>query len=245
MKVIGIIPARWGSTRFEGKVLASIASKPMIEHVWSRSLKSKVLSEVIIACDDKKVFDTAISFGAKAVMTSKDHNTGTDRIAEAVENLDADIVVNIQADEPLIDCSIIDNLAQALIGDELASISTAIKEIENKEDLVNKNVVKVVIDNSGYALYFSRSLIPFNRVGEQIKDVTYYKHLGIYAYRKDFILKFKSLPQTSLEQTEKLEQLRAIEAGYKIKTVLTDIETIGVDTKEDLEIVEGILNNPR
>lgn len=238
MSIIGIIPARWGSTRFEGKVLAPINGKPMLQHVWERAKKSKWLDAIIVACDDKRVLAAAQSFGAKAVMTKSDHISGSDRIAEAVKNLKVNIVVNIQGDEPLIDPKVIDNLARALSKDKNCQMATVIKVLDKKEELDNPNVVKVIVDNQHNALYFSRSVIPYNRGQEK---VTYYKHLGIYAYRKNFLLKFTKLPKSKLENIEKLEQLRALEAGYKIKTVLTQHETIGVDTLEDLKRVQSLL----
>lgn len=239
MKVLGVIPARLGSTRLEGKILLNIAGKPMIQHVWERARKSKKLDDCLIACDDYKVFHIAQKFGAKAVLTSKTHPSGSDRIAEAVKNLKVDIVVNIQGDEPLIHHSVINKLADALIKDKKSVMATVIKRIVHYDDLNNPNIVKVVVDQNQNALYFSRSLIPYNR--EHQERVEYFKHLGIYAYRKDFLLKFTRMPKSCLERIEKLEQLRVIEAGYKIKTVMTDIETIGVDTAEDLIRVERIL----
>ncbi len=239
MKIIGVIPARLGSTRLQGKVLIEIAGKPMIAHVWERAKQSKLLSDLIIACDDEKVLKAVKKFGGKAVLTSIDHPSGSDRIAEVIRDLDVDIVINIQGDEPLIHHSVIDNLANALLKDPATPMATVIKVLEKKEDLENPNVVKVVIDEHKNALYFSRAAIPFNR--EHKKDVTYYKHLGIYAYRKDFLFVFKNLPKSKLEKAEGLEQLRVLEAGYKIKTVETDIETIGVDTAEDLKKVEKLL----
>ncbi|VAX35438.1 3-deoxy-manno-octulosonate cytidylyltransferase [hydrothermal vent metagenome] len=240
MKIVGVIPARWGSSRFEGKVLAEISGKPMIQHVWERASQSKFLEECIIACDDEKVFEAAKGFGACVVMTSKDHDSGTDRIVEVVCERDVDIVVNIQGDEPLIDPLVIDALVQALEEDPECEMATVIKVIEKEDELNNPNVVKVVTDDKGHALYFSRSLIPYNRENQ---EVTYYKHLGIYAYRKNLLMKLKELSKSSLEEIEKLEQLRVLEAGYKIKTILTDIETIGVDTPEDLKYVEEIIND--
>ena len=238
MKVIGVIPARWGSTRFEGKMLAELAGKPMIQHVWERASKSPLLDDCVIACDDERILDKAHQFGAQAFMTSSNHPSGTDRIAEVIQSLSCDIVVNIQGDEPLIDTTIINDLAKALINDNGAVMATAIKVIENQEDLNNPNVVKVVIDGQKNALYFSRATIPYDR---DKKDISCYKHLGIYAYRRDFLLKLKDLPTSFLEEAEKLEQLRVLEAGYKIKTVLTDVETIGVDMREDLKRVEKML----
>ena len=242
MKVIGVIPARWGSTRFEGKVLADINGKPMIRHVWERAQKSRKIDEVLIACDDERIMAAAKKFNAQAVMTSKNHPSGTDRIAEAVKNVKADIVINIQADEPLIDPATIDALAACLSKDKTAPVATVIKAIEDLNEIANPNVVKVAVDHKGYALYFSRSPIPYNRAGSDPKKVPYYKHAGIYAYRKNFLLKFKDLPKSKLESAEKLEQLRILEAGYKIKTVLTRQESVGVDTPEDLARVKELLN---
>lgn len=239
MKIVGVIPARWGSTRFEGKVLATIAGKPMIQHVWERSLKSRKLHDLIIACDDKRVFSIVEGFGAKCVMTSPKHQSGSDRIAEVVKDLDVDIIINVQGDEPLIHHSVIDDLADCLVEDKSADMATVIKFFGKGEDVTNPNVVKVVIDENQYALYFSRSVIPFNREGKS--SVSYCKHLGIYAYRKDFLLKFKNLPQSHLEKVEQLEQLRALEAGYKIKTVLTEIQTAGVDVPSDIKRVEALM----
>lgn len=243
MQAIGVIPARWGSTRFEGKVLAQINGKPMIEHVWQRARQSRLLNEIIIACDDERIVKAAGKFGAKAVLTSKDHACGTDRVAEVAAYVTAEIIVNIQGDEPLIHQSMIDDLVTVLNNDPACVMATAIKLIRTKEELENPNVVKAVIDSNGNALYFSRSVIPYDRDKAGIQKVKYYKHLGIYAYRKNFLLKFKDMPKSRLEKAEQLEQLRALEAGVKIKTVLTDIETVGVDTPEDLARVAKILRD--
>lgn len=241
MRAIGVIPARWGSTRFAGKILANINGKPMIEHVWQRSRRSRLLEEVIIACDDDRILKAAKTFGAKAVLTSKDHASGTDRVAQAIANVTAKIIVNIQGDEPLIHHSVIDSLVAALRKDPACVMATAIKLVRTKEELENPNVVKVVIDAAGIALYFSRSVIPCDRDQAGIRRIKYYKHLGIYAYRKNFLMKFKDMPKSRLEQAEQLEQLRALEAGVKIKTILTDVETVGVDTPEDLARAEQLL----
>lgn len=241
MKAIGVIPARWGSTRFEGKVLAKLKGKYLIQHVWERARKSKTIDSVIIAADDEKIVRAAEEFGAKAVMTSKKHVSGTDRIAEAVGPMPVKVVVNIQGDEPLVDPKLIDHLVQTILDDRSCMMATAVKMIEDKEDLENPNVVKVVIDQNRNALYFSRSVIPFNRDKKKFDDINYYKHLGIYAYRKEFLLKFKDLPKSHLESIEKLEQLRVLEAGFKIKTIETNVDTIGVDTPEDLAKVERMI----
>lgn len=241
MKAIGVIPARWASTRFEGKMLANLNGRPLIEHVWRQAKKSRILEDVIIACDDKRIWDAAVNFGAKVVMTAQDHESGTDRIAEAVSNISTQVVVNVQGDEPLIDPDVIDRLAQVLLEDERLSMATVIKRIIKEDEFFNPNVVKALIDRQDNALYFSRSPIPYNREKKPFLDGVYYKHLGIYAYRKDFLLGFKNLPFSHLEATEKLEQLRVLEAGYKIKTIQTQHETIGVDTPEDLAAVALLL----
>lgn len=239
MKTIGVIPARWASKRFEGKVLADINGKPMIQHVWERSKQSEYLNDLIIACDDERVVEAAINFGAQAVLTSADHASGTDRIVEVVEPLTVDIIVNIQGDEPLICSTIIDSLIETLSDDPSCLMCTAIKIIDKEEELKDPNVVKVVVDGEMNALYFSRSIIPCNR--DKNDEIIYYKHLGIYAYKKEFLLSYQNLPKSNLEISEQLEQLRALEYGYKIKTVITDIDTVGVDTPEDLKQVELLL----
>ncbi len=242
MRAVGVIPARWASTRFEGKVIAPIHGRPMIQHVWQRCKHSRFLEDIIIACDDERVLKTAQEFGAKAVMTSLSHASGTDRIAEAVRDINAEIIVNIQADEPLIHHNVIDDLVCAIRDDETVSMATVVKVMDTMAEVNNPNIVKAVIDRKGYALYFSRSVIPYNREKKGLDQIRYYKHLGIYAYRKDFLMAFSKMPRSRLEETEQLEQLRALEAGVRIKTVVTDKETIGVDTPEDLAKVEAILN---
>jgi len=243
MNVVGIIPARYASTRFEGKILANILGKPMIQHVWERAKQSKMLDDLIIACDDERVKKIAEDFGANVVLTSKDHESGSDRLTEIVQPLDVKIVINIQADEPLIHFTMLDSLARAILDEPSIAMATLIKKITNKEELSNPNIVKVVIDRDNYAIYFSRASIPYLR--DDNVDQVYYKHLGIYAYTKDFLFTFKNLPESNLEKAEKLEQLRAIESGYKIKTVQTNIETISVDTPEDLELVKRKISEER
>ena len=245
MQVIGVIPARWGSTRFEGKVLAEIKGEPMIQHVWRRAKSSNALEEVFIACDDERVFDKAQSFGAKAIMTSPDHKSGTERIAKAFRYSPADIIINIQGDEPLIEPAVIDALAKAISKDSNCPMATVIKALNKEEELNNPNIVKVVVDSSKYALYFSRSAIPFSREKAAFGDITYYKHIGLYAYRTKFLIKFPDLAASSLEQVEKLEQLRALEAGYRIKTVVTEYESVGVDTPEDIETIERLMESEK
>lgn len=242
MKVIGVIPARFRSTRLPAKVLVQILGKPMIQHVWERAKKSRELDDLLIACDDDRVLKAAQGFGAKAVMTRVDHESGSDRIAEAVGKLNVDIIINIQGDEPLITHKVIDDLAVAMKKNGTCVMATAIKPLFDQNELDNPNIVKVVIDQDQNALYFSRSAIPYNRGKFNLKDIGYYKHLGIYAYRKEFLLALTKLPKSQLEKTEQLEQLRVLEAGHKIKTVVTDVMTISVDTKDDLLKVEEYLS---
>jgi 3-deoxy-manno-octulosonate cytidylyltransferase (CMP-KDO synthetase) len=235
VKAIGVIPARWASTRLPGKVLVDIAGKPMLQRVWQRALQCKRLTRVLIACDEPHVLQAAREFGAEAVLTRKDHPSGSDRVAEAVCNADEDIVVNIQSDEPFIDPVLIDSLVQALEQDPSAMVSTPVKRISSREDFLNPNVVKVVVDCKWRALYFSRSPIPFHRDGEPSDYSRYFRHLGLYAYRKNFLFEYCRWPKSFLEQEESLEQLRVIEAGQRILCVPTETVALGVDTKEDVE----------
>ena len=238
-KVIGIIPARYASTRLPAKPLALIAGKTLIERVWRQVIKSRQLSDVYIATDDKRIADKALSFGAKVVMTSSKCKTGTDRISQAANKIGgAKLFVNIQGDEPLIDPKTIDTVAAALANDKESGIVTAAYPVLEQE-IISPNTVKVVVDKKGFALYFSRSVIPFNRTGVKID---YLKHQGIYGYKKSFLDAFTTLPQSSYEKAESLEQLRALENGYKIKIVLVKSDSIGVDTPEDILKVEGLLN---
>ena len=234
LKTIGVIPARFASTRFPAKVLADIAGKPLIQHVWEKAVQSKELDEVLIACDHQEVFKAAQNFKARVVMTDARHPSGSDRIAEAVKNLNVEIVVNIQGDEPFIDSRTIDALAALLKKDTEIVMGTVIKPITDELDMVNPNVVKCVVDAQGYALYFSRAPIPYHRDGLPSGNIAF-KHLGLYAYRKDFLMEFTHWPKGVLESIEALEQLRALEHGVKIKTTVTNYESIAVDTPQDLE----------
>ena len=247
MKAIGVIPARWGATRFEGKVLANLLGKPVIQHVWENARKAKTLDDLIVACDDERILKAVEAFGGKAIYTSPNQPSGTDRLAEVVNPLDVEIAVNIQGDEPLVKPIMIDNLVIALKDEKVAQMATMIKKVEDESELTNSNVVKVVIDKNGYALYFSRYSIPYNRTGEsdEKKRPTYYKHIGLYAFTKDFLFTFRNLPKSSLENAEKLEQLRVLEYGYKIKTVETKFDTVGVDRPEDLKRAEEALLKER
>ncbi len=241
MKAIGVIPARYSSARFEGKVLADINGKPMIQHVWEKARQAKFLDEVIIACDDSRVAAVAKEFGAKVVLTAKAHASGTDRIIEVVNPLDVKVVVNIQGDEPLINPLMIDTVARTLLENDKLCMATLMKKIDKAEEINDPHVVKVVTDRYGFALYFSRAAIPYYPQNSEAEVKVYYKHIGLYGYTKDFIFVLKNLLVSRLEKTEKLEQLRVLEEGYKIKVLETKFETIGVDTPEDLEKVKEFL----
>ncbi len=234
MDVIGVIPARFSSTRFEGKVLADILGKPMIQHVWERAKQALLLEDLIIACDDERIAVRAKDFGAKVVLTAKGHASGTDRICEIINPIDVKIVINIQGDEPLIHPTMIDKVAQSLLDDSSISMATIMKAIDEPEVINDPHVVKVAIDKNNFALYFSRAAIPFHAKNSQIKVPVYFKHIGLYGYSKDFLFTYRNLPVSYLERVECLEQLRVMEEGYKIKVIETKYDTIGVDTQEDL-----------
>ena len=237
MKAIGIIPARYASTRFPGKPLVEIAGKPMIEHVYRRTSAAGSLAEVWIATDDERIRQAAETFGGRVVMTRDDHPSGTDRIAEAAARLEADVVVNVQGDEPLLDPAEIDAVVAPFAANADLVMTTAATPILRAEDAAADSVVKVVTDRQGYALYFSRLPIPYYRGGG---GGTHMKHIGLYAYRKDFLLTYASLLPTPLEQAECLEQLRVLENGYRILVVPTEHDAISVDTPEDLDRVRGL-----
>lgn len=240
--VVGVIPARYSSTRFEGKVLADIAGKPVIQHVWENASKAKSLDDLIVACDDERIYKTVLAFGGKAVMTARGHTSGTERIAEIIGDMDVKIVVNIQGDEPLVHASMIDDAADVLLSNPEAQVATIMKRIEHEEEISDSNVVKVVVGKKNHALYFSRCPIPFVRDEEPGMRV-HFKHIGLYAYRKDFLFIYKNLPPSKLEGLEKLEQLRILENGYPVHVVETKYETVGVDTYEDLEKVRQLFSN--
>jgi 3-deoxy-manno-octulosonate cytidylyltransferase (CMP-KDO synthetase) len=233
VKVLACIPARYGSTRFAGKVLAKDTGKFLIQHTYERACQSKLLEKVIIATDDEKVCAAAESFGAECIMTSAEHQSGTDRIAEAVRDVHVDIVVNLQGDEPEIDPANIDRVAELLIENADYPMATLAAEFRTAEQIADHNIVKVILDCKGGAIYFSRSYIPYDRERAGIGEVKQYlRHIGIYAYRKDFLLKITTLPQTMLEKTEKLEQLRAIENGYPILVGKVEHTCDGIDTPQ-------------
>ncbi|PIU82824.1 MAG: 3-deoxy-manno-octulosonate cytidylyltransferase [Elusimicrobia bacterium CG06_land_8_20_14_3_00_38_11] len=230
MKIIGIIPVRYGSIRFPGKPLVKIKDKPMMQWVYEAASKSKFLDEVIVATDDKKIFNCAETFGAKVVMTPE-CNSGTDRLAFVVKKINCDIIVNIQGDEPLIKPKIIDAAIKPLIKNKSIQVATVATDFENGKGKANPNNVKVILNKNNFAIYFSRLPLPNSL-----------KHIGLYVYKKNFLLKFAQMKQTPLELAEKLEQLRILENGYKIYVVKTKYKTIGVDTKSDLEKVKKWLS---
>ena len=245
MRVLGIIPARHASTRFPGKPLVLIAGKPLVQHVVERCQRARTIAEVIIATDDIRIRNVAQKF-CRVEMTSADHPSGTDRIAEVAARCDFDAVVNVQGDEPLIDPEVIDAVALALAREEM---STAATPITNLEDYDNPNVVKVVVSAAGRALYFSRRTIPYVRdaarssVSEQLAAFPFLKHLGIYGYRRETLLRLVRFPVSPLEAAEKLEQLRALENGIPIAVVKVDYDSVGVDTPDDVQRVERLLQS--
>jgi 3-deoxy-manno-octulosonate cytidylyltransferase (CMP-KDO synthetase) len=243
MDVIGVIPARYSSTRFEAKVLADILGKPMLQHVWERAKKAKALDDLIIACDHEAVAKAAREFGAKVVMTARQHACGSDRISEVINPLDVKVVVNIQGDEPLVHPTMIDSAARALLSDKKISMATIMKKIEDPALANDPNVVKVVVDKNNFALYFSRAPIPFHASNSEVKQPVYYKHIGLYAYTKDFLFTYRNLPVSNLEKTECLEQLRVLEEGFRIKVIETKYDTVGVDTPQDLDKVKDYLQH--
>jgi 3-deoxy-manno-octulosonate cytidylyltransferase (CMP-KDO synthetase) len=243
--ITAIIPARYHSNRFEGKPLALINGKPMIQHVVERALRVELLSRVIVATDDERIADAVASFGGSWVMTRSDHATGTDRLAEAALLLDVsdqEIIVNIQGDQPLFPAEIVEQVARPLVDDPALPMSTLIYKIVRPEEISDPNHVKTVFDCHHNALYFSRSPIPFQRDPAEGAQPTYYKHLGFYAYRKGFLVTFVGLPEGQWERFEKLEQLRALEYGYTIRVVQTDHDSVEVDTPDDLLRVKQLLS---
>ena len=235
MNILCVIPARYSSTRLPGKPLAMIAGKPMIQHVYERALQAKLPSRVIVATDHDMVKQAVQKFGGNVVMTSAKHPTGTDRLAEVAEKYQAaDVIINEKGDEPLIAPQVIDALAAEFTNNTQLKMATLMTDMAEKEYQL-PDAVKVVTDLNGYALYFSRSLIPYPR--KKLSEVKVYKHIGIYAYRRDFLLTYAKLTPTPLEQAESLEQLRAQEHGYRIKVLYTKFQSIGVDTPQDLERV--------
>ena len=238
MKVLCVIPARYASTRLPGKPLRDIAGAPMICRVYDRAARARRIEKALVATDDRRIYDAVVAHGGSAMMTAKDHPTGTDRLAEVARAYgDMDLVVNVQGDEPLIEPSLIDELAALFEEDGELQMATVMTELEDPGEAANPNNVKVVTDLQGYALYFSRSLLPYPR---NAGKATVFKHIGIYAYRREFLLRYAAMAPTPLERAESLEQLRALENGYRIKVLRTGCRFVGVDTEEDLAQVRRI-----
>ncbi|BDF78830.1 3-deoxy-manno-octulosonate cytidylyltransferase [Pyramidobacter piscolens] len=239
MKTIGIIPARWASSRLPGKPLADLCGKPVIQHVYERCLKARSLAQVIVATDDERIMSAVAAFGGRAVMTSSHHPNGTSRVAEVAARVECDYVVNIQGDEPLIDPRVIDQLAGVLLHAD-APMATLSAPFSSAEEAADPNNVKVVVDRKGRALYFSRSVIPFARCGTPVV----YKHIGIYGYRKDFLPVYSRLAETPLAEAESLEQLRALEHGYDIAVAVSAYPDrgVGINTPHDLELARKLMS---
>lgn len=242
MKIIGVIPARLKSTRLPEKPLQMIEGKYLVQRVYEQAKKARHLNDVIIACDHEKIYQACQTVGAKVILTSPRCSSGTDRVAEIARKTKADVFLNIQGDEPLIDPRTIDQVA-LLFRDKNVIMGTAVIPLKEKQDIQDPNVVKAVLDKQSNVLYFSRSSLPYQR--NVVKDLVYYKHLGLYGFRRGFLLKFAALPQTVLEKTESLEQLRALENGYRIRAVITRYDSIGVDTAKDLKKVCAIIRRMR
>ncbi len=253
MNIIGIIPAHYGSTRLEGKVLADIAGNPMIQHVYERACQAETLQDLLVATDDQRIMDIVAGFGGQVVMTSAEHKSGTDRVAEVAQDRACDVVINIQGDEPLIEPAAIDAAVQPFIADSSLAMSTLSTPIRALHEHLDPSVVKVVVDADGFALYFSLAPVPFFRLDtdapwpdnkpRQHPESGRWplKHIGLYGYRRQTLLWLASLPPTPLEKTERLEQLRALENGCRIKVIEVDYSPIGVDTPEDLQRVRALL----
>jgi 3-deoxy-manno-octulosonate cytidylyltransferase (CMP-KDO synthetase) len=241
MKIIAVIPARYASTRFPAKLMQDLGGKTVITRTYEAALSTKLFDDVFVVTDSDIIFDEIVSNGGKAIKSIKEHESGSDRIAEAVQNLDVDIVVNVQGDEPFIDIDPLQKVIEVFKKDSAKQVDLAsvMREITNEDDINNPKNVKVVVDQNGFALYFSRSVIPYPR--EKNVGVRYFQHIGIYAFRKQALLDFYSLPMKSLEASEKLEQLRYLEFGKRIKMVETSHVGIGIDTPEDLEKARKML----
>ena len=242
MKIIAVIPARFASTRFPGKMMEKLGDKTIILTTYQNVLQTQLFDEVFVATDSEIIFEEISKNGGNALMTGE-HETGSDRIAEAVQNIDCDIVINVQGDEPFLKLEPLQQLIDVFRNDEKNEISLASlkMKLKNKEDIENPNNVKVITDNQGFALYFSRSVIPFHR--ETSYDVNYFKHIGVYAFRKEALLKFAQLEMQPLEISEKIECIRYLEYGMKIKLIETEFVGVGIDTPEDLEKAKLILKN--
>ena len=255
IKVLAVIPARWASTRFPGKPTADILGKPMVQWVYEQVRKSNLVNDVVVATDDRRIYDVVLEFGGKVVMTLPNHQSGTDRAAEVAKKFDFDIVVNIQGDEPLIPPENIDLVIKPLLASTELHASTLMIGILKQSEMFDPNICKVVVDKEGYALYFTRAPVPYNRDSSIVVNMPIienvglqslgYKHIGIYAYTKSFLLKFSKLKVSRLECLEKLEQLRILENGYSIMVTETTLNSIGVDRPEDLVNVEAVIKSKK
>lgn len=247
MGCVAVIPARYASTRLPGKPLRDLCGKPLIQRVYERVSQAEVFSEVLVATDSPEIYRCVLGFGGRAVMTDPGHRSGTDRVAEVARGLDAAIVVNVQGDEPFIRPEMLESLSRCFLKEERAVVGTLRCPVRDEREMTDPNVVKVVIDEAGYALYFSRSPIPHRRGAGAVSvdgaKCLCYKHVGIYAYRRDFLLQFPGLRVTSLEEAESLEQLRVLGHGFQIRVYTTEWETWGIDTEEDLERARRIWTN--
>lgn len=241
IKVLAVIPARYGSTRLPGKPLAKIAGKPMIQHVVERVRKAQTVSRIVVATDDQRIVDAVKAFGGEAILTRADHATGTDRVAEVAVHIPAAIYVNVQGDEPLVDPGIVDAVVAAMLEDESIEIGTPCSAITRQADIMDPNVTKVVRDFEGNGLYFSHAPIPWVRDTGDTVTARHWKHIGIYAFRRDVLLEIPTLPPGDLERVEKLEQLRWLENGFRIRVVETEYDAISVDVPADIERVERVL----
>jgi 3-deoxy-manno-octulosonate cytidylyltransferase (CMP-KDO synthetase) len=240
-KVLAVIPARYASSRFPGKPLATIAGRPMIQHVVERVKRAQNVSRVVVATDEKSIKDAVEAFGGEAVLTRHDHATGTDRVAEVALHETAEIYVNVQGDEPLIDPGTIDSVVSAMLEDETMQIGTPCTAIDQPNDIMDPNIVKVVRDFESNALYFSRAPIPWVRERSAAGDVRHWKHLGLYAFRREVLVEYPTLPPGELERIEQLEQLRWLENGFVIGVVETDYDAVSVDVPSDIERVEHLI----
>ncbi|MDN3594552.1 3-deoxy-manno-octulosonate cytidylyltransferase [Zunongwangia endophytica] len=243
LKIIAMIPARYDASRFPGKLMEDLNGKPVIQRTYEAAKKTGLFDDVYIVTDSDKIFETATAFGGKVIKSKEEHDCGSDRLAEAVHDIDVDIVVNVQGDEPFIDKDSLIRLLNVFADDDAASIDLASLKVglENSDDITNPNNVKVITDHNGYALYFSRFPIPYPRNTEA--KVMYFKHIGIYAFRKQALLDFYNLPMLQLENAEKIECIRYLEYGKNIKMVETEMQTIGIDTPEDLDRARDYLKN--
>jgi 3-deoxy-manno-octulosonate cytidylyltransferase (CMP-KDO synthetase) len=241
VKVLAVIPARYASTRFPGKPLTPIAGRPMIQHVVERVRKAKTVTRIVVATEDERILTAVAAFGGEAVMTRADHRTGTDRVAEVAAHIPADIYINVQGDEPLIAAETIDLLVSAMLEDESINLATPCIAIEQANDIMDPNIVKVVLDFDGNALYFSRAPIPWVRDTKSGVAVSHWKHLGLYAFRHDALVEYPTLPPGEIEPVEQLEQLRWLENGFRIRVVETAHDAVSVDVPSDVERVEKLI----